>query len=209
MKKHSLISILLVLSVGFISVNAEAAFTVATFDDPAIEGTTPLFTVDYTNHLITGGWANGNLGLTLQIPYSNHNFENAWFKMDEVTVAPYTDLYGEVYGVTGGGEINFYAHGTTTNPLLTINFESGYVDYHNFGADEFFGENVTISGFGITPGSLSEEEFSFSFSNQTVLPGSDDGFTATAAFTSSVVPEPTMICLLSFGALVFPGRRRA
>jgi hypothetical protein len=35
MKKHSLISILLVLSVGFISVNAEAAFTVAV-PEPAI-----------------------------------------------------------------------------------------------------------------------------------------------------------------------------
>ena len=124
MKKRSLISILLMLSVGFISVNAEAAFTVATFADPAIDGATP---------------------------------------------------------------------------RLTISFESGYVDYHNFAADEFFGENVTISGIGITTGSLKEEFFSFAFANQTVLPGSDDGFTATTAFTSSAVPEPATVCLLGLG----------
>jgi len=94
-------------------------------------------------------------GLTLQIPYSGYTVENGnafhdvWFEMIGIgsPAVEITDTFGD----TGGGEINFYAYGTTMSPLLTINFESGYVDYHNFGADEFFGENVTISGIGITP----------------------------------------------------------
>jgi hypothetical protein len=201
MKKCFLITILLALFVGFVSVNAKATFTVATFADPSGDSNNPLFTVDFSGGTLNGEWADGKTGLTLQIPYSGHNISNAWFKMTEVGI---TDSYGD----TGSGEIDFYAHGTTTNPLLTVSFENGYVDYYNFGADEFFGENVTISGSEIT-GMLSEEEFSFTFANKKPLPGSGNGFTATASFTSSAAPEPATICLLGLGALVFPRRRGA
>jgi len=48
MEKRFLMSILLVLSVGFISVNAKAA-TVATFADPSGNSDNPLFTVNFSD----------------------------------------------------------------------------------------------------------------------------------------------------------------
>ena len=204
MKKRFLIITLLALSVGFTSVNAEATFTVATFADPSKNSDNPLFTADFSDGTLNGGWAYGNTGLTLEI-YNGHTFTNAWFEMAEVGI---TDAFGD----TESGAINFYAYGTTANPLLTISFESGYVDYHNFGADGIFvTNNVTITGSEIA-GTLSEEQFAFSFANLAELPGHTDwadGFTATAAFTSSAIPEPATICLLGLGALVLPRRRKA
>jgi hypothetical protein len=212
MKKHLLIIILVtVLSVGFISASALASVTVATFADPSRNSGNPLFAVDFTNMNITGGWADTKTGLILEIPCSgftiaNSNaFQDAWFDMSPVTI---TTVNG-MSGVTGGGAINFYADGTSANPLVTVSFLNGEVSRYGLGADEIFTANVvTISGSEII-GVLSEEQFSFSFANLGKLPGHTlwtDGFTSTAAFTSSavitpVVPEPATICILGFGAL--------
>jgi hypothetical protein len=210
MKNYCLILVLLTfLSVGFISADAKASLAIATFADPSGDSNNPLFTVDFINMKLTGGWADAKTGLTLEIPYSGNTFTDAWFEMTGEVTPEVVILNAS--GDTGGGEINFYADGTTTNPLITIIFESGYVDSFNFGADEFFGENVTISGIGITPGTLSEEEFSFAFANKALLPGSgtfNDGFTATASFTSSAVPEPATVCILGLGALSLLSRKK-
>jgi hypothetical protein len=107
-------------------------------------------------------------------------------------------------GDTGAGVINFYANGSTTDPLVIVTFLSGAVTRYGLGADEIFNaHNVIITGSEIT-GELSEEQFAFSFANLANLPNHTewaDGFTATAAFTSSAVPEPATIALLSLGAL--------
>jgi len=51
--------------------------------------------------------------------------------------------------------------------------------------------------------------FSFSFVNQMPLNGNpNDGYTATASFTSSAVPEPATMCLLALGGLAVLIRRR-
>ena len=143
MRKCYLI-ILLALFIGFVSVNAKATVTIATFADPSANSADPLFTVDFQNNLITGGWGDAKTGLTLQIPYSGHNFTDAWFSMADVTI-------NDTFGDTSGGTINFYANNTSTNPLLVVTFGSGYVDYYNFGADSIFDAyNVTITGSEIT-----------------------------------------------------------
>ena len=204
MKRRFLISVLLVLSYGFIAVNAKASFTVATFADPSRNSGTPLLTVNFLGGTINGGWDDSKTGLTLQIPYSGHSFTDAWFSMTNVAIL-------DTVGDTSGGEIDFYANNTSTNPLLVINFENGYVDYYNFGADSVFvADNVTITGSEIT-GPLSEEQFAFSFANLAELPGHgnwDDGFTATASFTSSAVPEPATIGLFGLGITTIICKRR-
>lgn len=226
--KKSFVSISIVLLMclfaGFTSIDANAT-TVATFATPSNDSNNPLFTVDFTQGKLTGGWSDDNIGLILEIPYSDYTieggnaFHDAWFKMDEVKITSTYMIFGVKVGETEGGVINFYADGTTANPLLTISFERGLVSRYNLGSGDtdeegtFVAENVTISGIGITPGSLTDESFSFGFVKKTLLPGGntlDDGFTATAAFDSSatVIPEPATICLLGLGTLSLIRRKK-
>lgn len=181
----SLLPVLLViLSCGLAQATS---VTIATFADPAANSTTPLFTVDWTNNTVVGEWADGIGNLDLVFPESGHPFEDAWFSMDILQIVSETTWGGYTYGITSAGQINFYAQGTTT-PLLTASFEQAMVSRAGLGADDFFSENVTFTGSQIT-GALYNEQFSFSFANVQILTAVD-GFTATAAFTSSAVPEP-------------------
>jgi len=59
------------------------------------------------------------------------------------------------------------------------------------------GHDISFSGPIITI-LLEEELFAFSFANQITTP---DGFTWTAAFTSSVIPEPATLTLLGAVAM--------
>jgi PEP-CTERM motif len=206
MRKRSFIIILLALSVGFISANAKASTTIATFADPSGNAGNPLFTVNFSSGTLTGGWGDDKTGLTLQIPYSGNTFTDAWFEMDPVHITTTSAMAGQ----TDAGVINFYKNGPPTAvPLLVVSFENGSVSRYGFGADDakFIANNVTITGSEIA-GTLSEEEFSFSFVNLAKLQGHtswNDGFTSTAAFTSSAVkitnyvPEPATMMLLAFG----------
>ena len=213
MKKHLFILLLIFLSVGFISVNVKAnSITIATFADPSKNSDDPLFTVDFTSMTLNGGWSDTKNGLTLQIPYNGHTFENAWFDMDEVTITSKTLTSWGPFGQTGQGKIQFYADTTSANPLVVIDFDGGLVSPYGFGANEvlFTLANVTITGSEITD-PLSQEQFSFGFANLAHLPSSNnwnDGFTATAAFTSSAVPEPATITLLCTGTLALLKRKK-
>ena len=188
-----------------ISATQAASVTVATFADPSGNATDPLFTVNWTNSTVNGGWADIKGGLNLQIPLTGVSFANAWFVMDQLAITNTIVFGGSTYGQTGAGQVRFYEDGSTTNPLLCIDFITGYVGRQFLAADEFYGNNVTITGSAI-PFALSYEQFSFSFANVTsFLP---DGFNSTASFTSSAVPEPATICLLGLGALSLLRRKR-
>ncbi|MGA1979035.1 MAG: PEP-CTERM sorting domain-containing protein [Sedimentisphaerales bacterium] len=215
MEKHCLILILLVfLFVGFTSVNTKASLTIATFADPSRNSNNPLFTVDFTQMKFTGGWDDDKTGLTLEIPYSGYTFEDAWFEMTEVEITDTDVIWGQKFGQASSGVIKFYEDNTSTDPLVIIDFDSGLILRQSFSADEIFvAENVTITGSKI-PGTLLQEQFTFGFANRAKLPGHtdwNDGFTATAAFTSSAVPapEPATICLLGLGALSLLRRKRS
>lgn len=182
--------------------------TIATFADPAADSTTPLFEVDLTNGFIRGGWDDSQTNLTLNVVYSGHTFNDAFFTMTPVSYSG--DITG---GVTGGGVIMFRMDGqgsgtTAITPLIRIEFDSAYISLTGFGAVEMFtASNITITGTEIDI-PLTNESFSFSFANYAPL-SEGEGFTATAAFTSSAtIPEPATLTLLGAGLLMALTRKR-
>lgn len=186
------------------SVEAVTTMTIATFDDPALSSTTHLFEVNLTNNLITGGWDDSQTNLDLDVVYSGNTFYDAFF-----VIIPVSYTGNIAGGITGSGTIKFFAdnQSTSTTPLIQIDFDSANISLNSFGALELFSTNVvTIHGTEIgVP--LTDEAFSFSFANQVALP-IDHGYTATAAFTSSAVPEPATVFLLGIGGLITVSRRR-
>jgi hypothetical protein len=182
------------------SISQAGVVTIATFEDPSGSGADPLFTIDSDNGNIDGGWGDSKTGLNLNIVDPGVVYNDAWFTMSTLT-------YGGGYsGTTGAGTVKFYADGdaSTATPILEIDFSSAYLNPGGLAAQELFfaGASIVISGVDITD-QLTDEAFSFGFANQVLTP-ENNGFTATAAFTSSaaVVPEPMTICLLGLGGLL-------
>lgn len=203
MKREKVIGLLVMCVIVVYTTSASAVTTtIATFADPATDSTTALFVVDLTNELITGGWDDLQTNLNLNVVYSGHIFNDAFFTMTPVSYSG--DITG---GVTGGGVIMFRNDGDSGNPgpitpLIRIEFDSAYISLTGFGAVEMFtASNVTITGTEIDI-PLTNESFSFGFANQAPL-SQGDGFTATAAFTSSAtVPEPSTLMLFGIGAFL-------
>ena len=192
-------AVVLVL-LGF-SVSQAGVVTIATFQDPSGSGANPLFTINSNNGTIDGGWDDSRTNLDLTITYANVVYEDAWFQMSTLT-------YGGGYsGNTSAGNVKFYADGdaSTETPVLEIYFSSAYLSPGGIAAQELFftGISIVILGVDISD-QLSEEAFGFTFANHVLTP---TGFTATAAFTSSAVPEPITIALLGLGGLLLRKRK--
>jgi len=169
------------------------ATTVGTFADPAADGSTPLF--DLSGTVFTGGWTGPNL--LLNMPITGSTWQNATFTMTPLTViSP---------GQLSPGTIQFFKSPADGGGLaLQIDFSGALLAPFGWGAsDVFVGETVTFSGPGIPPG-LIDETFTFAFANP--IP-TTDGFTYTASFTSSAVPEPGSLLLLGIGLVVVLRRR--
>jgi len=214
--------LLMVLVLGF-SVNSARgnSFLVATFADPALDSSTSLFTVMYgTSGSVTGGWGDDQTGLDLEVPIISSNpFIDAFFEMTDLVYNG--DATG---GTTGGGTFEFFADGdnpNTATPVVTISFDSAQLNPGSLYGDNLFQFNnvdITVDGYS---GVLEQEQFSFGFANKVFIDPPSPvgtmgalmtvdpiGFTATAAFTSSAVPEPISLGLLGLGSLLLLRRWR-
>jgi hypothetical protein len=183
--------------------------TIATFADPSTNSTEWLFKIDKVNNTLQGGWDDSRTNLTLQVRFSGNTFDDAFFTMTDVTITGVTDP--EKGRKTGSGIIKFFqdnADPQSVTPLVQIAFDQAWVTFYAMGAaDRFTADGVTITGSEIAP-TLSDESFAFSFANQEPLDGSfDNGYTASASFTSSAVPEPATAILLAFGSLALSRTR--
>jgi hypothetical protein len=184
--------------------------TIATFSDPALSATTPLFTVNDVTKTVSGGWLDSQTGLDLQVVLTGNTFNNAFFTM---TPLSYTGSLN--YAVTGAGTIRFFADNAdplSATPILQIDFDNANITFGGLGGDNLFSSNgVKFSGSEIGSLSLSEEVFAFSFANLKALnPASPKlGYSATAAFTSSaIVPEPATLAILGLGSITLIPRRK-
>ncbi|MBN1764949.1 MAG: PEP-CTERM sorting domain-containing protein [Sedimentisphaerales bacterium] len=205
---------LLSIALGFyalllpLNVYGDLTFTVATFSNPAVDSSTPLFEVNFNDDAIRGGWNDSMEGLDLVVTVMGQTYPDTYF------IIPNDISYtgGTNGGTTGGGSIEFYQDNDDpfiTDPLLLIEFDSASVNFGGLYATMFLSNNVNITGSALMGMDLSMEQFSFAFDHHQPIGGDiNNGFTATAAFTSSAVPEPGTLGLLGMGSLIFYARRR-
>ncbi len=212
MKRSYLLVVLMTLACVVCSNAVKADTTqiaIATFANPSQIASDWLFKVDFVNMKFTAGWPDSKTGLTLQISYSGHVFYDAWFSMTDVVLISNGGINGNSQG--GPGTISFFENGTSSNPLLVIDFQSCELNRYGAGADEYFIlDNVVFGGSEISD-SLSDEQFSFSFTSLAKLNNNwNNGFTAAGSFSSSaVIPEPATLALLTLGmSVIFIGNKK-
>lgn len=197
---------ILVCAVLLLTGSTMASVTIATFSDPSGGSSEPLFTLTtdgVSSGALNGGWDDSKTGLDL-IVYENgspsQTFVDAFFVMDTLVYSGQPS--SPFFGTTTGGSIRFFEDGADINvdvPVFMITFDSASINIGNFGGSNLFfaSDNVVFSGSAIQT-ITGEETFSFSLVNQVIQ---DNGFTATAAFTSSanVIPEPMSLSLMAMG----------
>lgn len=188
------------LAVAAVAGSASAqTFTFATFADPSSGPVPAMFVYDGNAGTLDASW--GQPGLKLETPGSAApDVPNTTFVMttlNQTGAGPFASF--------GSGTIRFFGPGN--NLIFRIDFASAFLTGPiGFGGADLIGNNVVFSGPIVGPTPLSQESFSFSFANQ-VLTG--NGFTATAAFTSSAAPTPGTLALIGVSGLVATRRRRA
>lgn len=185
-------------ALAFAGVAAVNADTIATFADPSPNGSQPLFTFSSGGGTgtLSGSWT--STGLTLETPgLAAPDFANARFIMDPVSATGGPNVW-----TLGAGRIRFQDSGGTDQ--MFISFSGGTLTSPvGFGGSDFVGLDVAFSG-PIVTSPLTDEAFAFSFANPA---GTLEDYTATAAFTSSAVPEPASIALLALGGMLALRRR--
>lgn len=187
----------LIFGLAFGAFAAANAVTIATHDDPALSGATPLFFVSPgANGTVTGSWT-GN-GLTLVVPVTSQSFSNVKMQMNSVT---------KTGNALGAGNVVFYTT-NASNPLFRIDFSSASI-FQPFGLGGSYieGNNVTFSGSAVSSLQFQNAQFAFSFANPVQTP---NGNTYTASFTSSadVVPEPATMAVAGLALAALAKRKR-
>ncbi len=177
------------------AVSAQAV-TIATHDDPALDGSTPLFTV--TDSSVSGSWT--GTGLTLFVPFTSTSYSDVQMSMASVSRT----------GLAMGSGIVIYYTNDINDPLFTMSFDSGtIVEPLTSGSSELNADNVYFGGsalIGTDP--LINEQFSFSFANPVGLGGQTRTYTAAMTSSADAVPEPATMAIFGLGAAAFATRRR-
>lgn len=192
---------LFIAAFGVLAAASQASFTVATFADPSGSGSNPLFTFNGVSNQLAGAWT--GTGLTLETPgfIGGGSTPNVKFIMNPVSLVP---IVAGVYYAAGPGSVVFYTT-VPTSPIFTVTFDGGtLLNPFSFGGSTFQGNNVQFTGPNV-PSGLSGQQFAFSFANPV---NTGTGWTYTASFTSSAVPEPATMFALVAGVGLLAARRR-
>lgn len=190
----------LVGALAAVACASQASLTIATFSDPSLSASNPLFAWDSAANTLEGSWS--GTGMTVQTPgfIGGGSVSDAQMVFDQVSLTPI--INGTFYKM-GSGRVRFFTT-DINNPFLTITFNSGsFLNPFLSGASSLNADGVSFTGPNVPTG-LSDEQFSFSFANPETS-GSVTHF--TSSFTSSAVPEPLSIIALGAG-LAALGRRR-
>lgn len=163
--------------------------TFATFADPAANSASPSFQMadDYSS--LSAAWSGP--GLTLEVPFAGQVYTDVRFLLTGSDPAQ-------------PGYVDFW---NNTGPIMQVAFASATLSEFGFGARDTTAApgRVEITYYPWGSFNPTNESFAFSFSNFV-----DDGqgrITATAAFTSSAIPEPATLAFLAMGCLPLIRRR--
>jgi hypothetical protein len=197
MKRTGTVSLVALIALVVPTSLAQPTQTIVTFSDPALDATTPVFTL--AGDQFQGGWSGPNLDLlTPGLPIGD--ILNAKFTMTPLTAT----LIVPGYWSLTGGTIDFL---TAADALVfRINFQSASLAPSiGFGASDLALQSVTFFDPAQPGQPFGQDRFAFSFANDAVTL---DGISWTASFTSSAIPEPASAGLLVVGGLVLTSLRR-
>lgn len=195
------------LVVALCGVTAAQAVTIATHSDPS-SGSPSVFTVDFNTNIVSGGWIQPGLNLSVPVVSGSNANLNMWVANMSITniqnIGPLTLL------TLGAGEIRYYDT-NINNPVFQINFDSAtLLEPSSAQAADLTGNNVVFSGsaLGSLSGTLTNEVVNYSFANP-IFNGNVHTYTASMTSSADVVPEPVTLGMLLIGATGIASRRRA
>lgn len=185
-----------------------ASFTVGTFADPTATSSENFFRftrLSESTALLEGAWLADGLHLLTPGVSAPDQFD-ARFEIRNSQ-----DTLGLLATTSGGdffteaGYVRFFD--SSNNTLLRIDFDSAVLNGNGFAAGFGSGtDDIDMSGAIVEPG-WENEHFGFAFTNWTVV--DEDDLTMSASFTSSAVPEPGTLGVLTLGLLPLLRRRKS